>query len=352
MIGSADVYREALELSSDAIVISDPIGSVQFANRQMARLFGYAVEEVLGQSIEKLVPERLQAQHLEHRARLATARDVRATALDLAIVCRRKDGSEFPVDLSLGRIYDGRSVLILETIRDRSGPYRDRTGLATFDHAIRQPLQSLSTLNALLSRRRELDEFTVTQAISLQAREIAAAARLVESELHLHPPEPQTNALKGRSTRFGLAVDAAPRRRHSPFLDQPSAEKVLVVFADAGVGRAVRTFLNVSGYEALSCASVQEAQAIARANPDLALVLIEAGGSTDSHTDEIVDCLHETLARRLWGIVLSDRERPSATTREAQSSLRWLAMPIGADELLEVLQGLRQGRKRYAGRLT
>jgi protein-histidine pros-kinase len=79
------------------MIIIDAFGSIWFANRQVSTLFEYANEELIGESIEMLMPERFQAAHLNHRINLVRNVRVRHMGTGIELVGRRRDGKEFPL---------------------------------------------------------------------------------------------------------------------------------------------------------------------------------------------------------------------------------------------------------------
>ena len=94
---SAELVRSALD-SSDAMVLVDNQGIIVFANQQLLSLFGYHLEEIQGQSIELLIPERFRTRHMGHRAEFAADKRTRPMGAGLDLFARHKDGSEFPVE--------------------------------------------------------------------------------------------------------------------------------------------------------------------------------------------------------------------------------------------------------------
>lgn len=87
-------------------------------NRQAEVLFGYAREELLGEQVELLVPEGVRSYHREHRVRYAGEPRVRAMGPGLDLHARRKDGVEFPVEISLGPVRIAEDILTSAVIRD------------------------------------------------------------------------------------------------------------------------------------------------------------------------------------------------------------------------------------------
>jgi PAS domain S-box-containing protein len=114
------VFRGLLETAPDAIVGVDPDGTIVLINAQTERLFGYTRAELVGQPIELLVPDRFQHAHPNFRAGYFADPQPRALGARVELTARRKDGNEFPAEISLSAIETEQGTLVSAAIRDVS----------------------------------------------------------------------------------------------------------------------------------------------------------------------------------------------------------------------------------------
>jgi PAS domain S-box-containing protein len=116
--------QHIMEVTPEAIIISDSSGKIVMANTQAEKLFGYSRNELIGGSIETLVPERLRAGHIAHRdayTALATP-PVRTMGEGRELFARRKDGSEFSTEISLGPLKTKDGNFVISAVRDIKRP--------------------------------------------------------------------------------------------------------------------------------------------------------------------------------------------------------------------------------------
>ncbi len=114
-------YRLLSEASPMGILLTGELGRVIDANTQALRMFGYERGELIGEPIEMLLPERLRRSHQEHRSGYARKPHERPMGIGKELIARRKDGTEFPVEVGLEPLVTKEGVLISSTIVDITG---------------------------------------------------------------------------------------------------------------------------------------------------------------------------------------------------------------------------------------
>ena len=226
------LLERALESAPDAILIIDAAGRIVFVSRSAERLFGYRSAELLGEPLERLLPESQRARHAELRARFMSAPRTRPMGPGLDLRCRRCDGTEFAAEIGLSPLIDQQPALVIAAIRDvserkdieaalevaREAAERARQSacaardiaeranraksrfLATASHDLRQPLQSLALLNGTL--RRTTRDAAAIDALEQQERAIEAMSRLVNALLDIGKFE--SGAVRPQITEFAV----------------------------------------------------------------------------------------------------------------------------------------------------
>ena len=141
------VFERLFESSPDGIVLVDVDGHIQGVNGQVESMFGYDREALIGGPIEVLLPERLQERHVHHRNGCRDDPRMRPMGAGLDLFGKRKDGSEFPVDIMLSPIQTESGRLVL-------GVVRDVTERKRFERALKE--KNIELENAILARDRFL----------------------------------------------------------------------------------------------------------------------------------------------------------------------------------------------------
>ncbi len=184
----AHFARWALYAAPDAIIIVDDAGKIRYANAQLSALFGYTPDGIIGMAVEGLMPQRFRAQHAAHRLSYLRNPRLRPMGAGMQLFGQRSDGAEFPVEISLSPLGAGTDLQVICVIRDvthrilneqtrlksqeelearvaertreleaaknaatRANAVKSRF-LAAASHDLRQPLQTIWTLQAALAR--------------------------------------------------------------------------------------------------------------------------------------------------------------------------------------------------------
>ena len=111
-------FRALMESSPDAMVIVDQGGRIVLANSQTEKMFGYTKAELLGEPVEMLMPERFRIRHAEHRLGYAVYPHARPMGIGMELLGQRKDGTPFPVEISLSPLEGESSKYYASAIRD------------------------------------------------------------------------------------------------------------------------------------------------------------------------------------------------------------------------------------------
>jgi PAS domain S-box-containing protein len=122
-------FRGLLESAPDGVLVADADGRIAIVNARMEQHFGYAREELVGQPVEMLIPERVRGQHVGHREGYVAAPHTRPMGAGLELSGRRKDGSEIPVEISLSAMRVDDELLVTAIVRDVSEQRRVRQQL-------------------------------------------------------------------------------------------------------------------------------------------------------------------------------------------------------------------------------
>lgn len=139
--GSERKFRALVEAAPDAMVIVNDHGHIALVNAQAELMFGYRRQELIGKGISELIPRRLRVQHRSHVKGFMRDAAARPMGGELELYGLRKDGREFPVEISLSPIETDEGTMISSAIRDTTARKHALTELATAEQLFRRPLE-------------------------------------------------------------------------------------------------------------------------------------------------------------------------------------------------------------------
>ena len=199
-------FQSLIESAPDAMVIIDETGQMVIVNSQAENMFGYSRAEMIGESVDMLLPERLRAIHAQHRDHYMDQPHTRPMGMGLDLVALRKGGAVFPVEISLSPLRMEYGMLVTAVIRDIT----ERKQFA--DELERQVQQRTAHLNALLQFSQSLLEARGLDSILQRA--IREAVVLVPSAeygaIYLHDAATQRLVLHGSVGFLSLPVITVP----------------------------------------------------------------------------------------------------------------------------------------------
>jgi two-component system sensor kinase FixL len=243
------LFRSLLESAPDAMVIVDAQGIITLINSQTEKLFGYDRKELLGKPVEGLVPARFRERHQDHRGLFAKNPHVRPMGTGMELFAVRRDGSEFPVEISLSPIETGREVLMSAAIRDiterkqaeRLLQEKERlatlgTTAAVFAHEIGNPLNGISTslqiVKSILETAEKIDP-VLEETLDIAFQEVQRLATLLSDYRTFARPQ-RLNLRSADVTQIIQEVLSAqlPRYRATKIALQTELEKVPAILVD------------------------------------------------------------------------------------------------------------------------
>lgn len=280
---AAGGYRAVFEAAPDGIVIVDESGVIRDVNPKVEMLFGYARDELLGRSVEALVPEAARDAHVGQRAGFVREPVARPMGIGLELRGRRKDGSEFPVEISLSPLCTDEGLFVISIVRDVT----QRRRLRAF---------GIGALRAAEEERRriarELHDDTAQRLAAVLLR-----LRLLSAER----PGPGRDRLF-EEVRSELLEAAEGVRRIARGLRPPALE-------DAGVATAIRSHVRTR--------------------------LVEGGPRVELSLDSVDEVLDEEAKLVLYRIV---QEALSNVVRHAQASRVNIRVEVSEERVVAVVE--------------
>jgi len=184
-----ELYRALVDAAPDALLVVDAAGSIRIANRQAETIFGYRLDELVGLAIETLVPEATLGVHPKAGAGYLAHLQARLVGIGLKLSGRRKDGSTFPVGISLSSIETSDGLLVSAAVRDITERVALETALAELHTDLERRVERRTS--ELVTVNRELENFAYAVSHDLRAplRAVEGFTReiLREAESELRP---------------------------------------------------------------------------------------------------------------------------------------------------------------------
>jgi len=258
-------FREMLTTIAEAILMTDGVGRIVFANEMAGKLFGYATEELVGLPVDALVPERMRGRHTQDRSDFMLAPSTRRMGRGVPPLGRRKDGGEFPLEVVLGSMQQEGGPLVMSFISDISArleaerklrDYRDRLQRMAFDAALAEERerrriaadlhdrigQSLALAQITLTSVRETisgaPRVAIDQAVDLLAQSATDTRTLI---FDLSPPI--LHDLGFKAALSWLVEDLQKRHRLEVMVSDDGADDALDDASATLLFRAVRELL-------------------------------------------------------------------------------------------------------------
>lgn len=217
--GVFELFRALIEAMPDAIVVVDHTSTIVLVNVQTERLFGYTRDELLGTPVDILVPVRLRSAHHLHRASYFRAASVRHMGSDMDLYAARRDGQEFPVEISLSPLDSNTGTLVICAIRDvtvrRAAQHMaERTRMANVrkanEHLVTETVRAQIIAEEAAQDSHLKDEFlaTVSHELRTPLNAIMGWARMLASKrLTPERAEHATAAIEHSASLLAHMVD-------------------------------------------------------------------------------------------------------------------------------------------------
>jgi PAS domain S-box-containing protein len=236
-------WHSLLDAMPDALLIVNPDGSIDAANAPTERLTGYAPSELVGQSVQVLVPERFRQKHLEELQGFLGRPRTRPMGSGFALFARRKDGSEFPVDISLSPLEARPGAPVVVAIRDMTGARDAEDIRRKSEQLFRGLLESApdamvvvdvrGRLQVVNGRTEQLFGYTRQELLGMSVDELVPASLRVGHAAHRAKffRDPQTRPMGQGLELFGLRRDGTEFPVDISLSPMPTDEGLLIIGA-------------------------------------------------------------------------------------------------------------------------
>jgi PAS domain S-box-containing protein len=244
---SEETIRALLETAAQAILTVDADGRIELVNATAEQMFGYSRKEMVGHRVEMLVPMRLRDAHQHHHADYFVHPRRRPMGMGLDLAGRRKDGSEFPIEVSLSYIETENGIVAVSFITDITDRKLSETGLQARTTSLQESQESLRALaGQLLTAQEETTQSIARELHDVFGQKMALLSLRVSEIETLLPTRPDLAAEKLQACREQIGVLAQEiqefsRQLHSGVLHELGLEIALRAECDAYARRTGTT---------------------------------------------------------------------------------------------------------------
>lgn len=151
-IENEELFSRLFEFAPDAVVVTDEQGVIVRANAQTEQMFGHKRDELLGSPVELLVPDRFSADHVIDRTKYMDDPHIRQMGAGINLFGKRKDGSEFPVDIMLSPVETRRGRWVLTVVRDMTARRQVENALHDSENRLRLFIENAPAAIAMFDR--------------------------------------------------------------------------------------------------------------------------------------------------------------------------------------------------------
>jgi PAS domain S-box-containing protein len=206
-------FHGLLESAPDATLVVNPGGEIAFFNTAAEKLFGYGRSEVLGQIVDMLIPERFRDTHWRQRAGYIAAPKARPMGSGLELYARRKDGSEFSVEIMLGPLELDGELVVLEIVRDITERKQAEAESARLYEQVRTSRERLRQLARQVVFAQEEERRRISHELHDEAGQALTALRISLELMEEKLPTDFTAVRQGLSNCIAL-IETTSERVH------------------------------------------------------------------------------------------------------------------------------------------
>jgi PAS domain S-box-containing protein len=329
---SEAMLRELFDSAPDTVVVVDGDGRIARANAQIEQMFGFGQEELVGKPVEVLLSERFRRSHVRHREGYLAEPRTRPMGAGLELFCRRKDGTEIPVDIMLSPVERAEGGLVIAVVRDITNRKRAEEALKRREEELRALSASLLSVQDEERRRiaRELHDSTAQNLAGLAMNlSLLMTAAATVSDPSLQRILSDSRALAEQCSR---EVRNLSYLLHPPLLD------------DLGLAPALKSYIAGFGQRTGIEVQLDVPPDLGRLAPEIetALFRIVQEGLTNVHR-------HSGSTRAAIRLALTDREVKLTVEDEGAGST---ARAIEDGVRLGVgIPGMRERAKQLGGHM-